>query len=565
MIIQQKHPSPLSSKFFFGVLPLFFLLILFLPPTVSGEAQVASLQDYEQGLIAAREGVWDQAAGRFENALAAAPLLPESFFNLAVAYRNSGSPLLASLWFRAYLETADPSKETTALKSEVKDLDLKIEKKSRELLRAALEAAAQIPDDYWEDRQQALETVARLEALSGRVEEAVKISALGVRPASRFFYLRIYGEFLAAGHDDEGALAILQKIEDPNEANFLRQTLTRYHIVRSERDKAAAFLTKIPDSNARAELLLQLAAAYARSAELKPVFALLSEAKNAEQREKIQTLLLLALLRDKRFEEAERIAQEIKASPDKNTAGAFHLARIVLGDNTKVFEDPEVKKPSALYETTLALLWRGEKDLAQSGCEKLQSSDYAKIACAYVEAETGHFEKILTALQTLDARVQSDFSLSLFRRLVVLNRWEDIQKMIASLNPNPGAQAALLAESASILMAQGQSQQALTAAGQATDIAVSMQLGFVLRRLADWGRACGQTEFSRRVEAAEKVIHWSLLAAQLRRQPSVVNLEKYLAESPEDLMGVVARLEHAADDWERAQNFITSIEKRHRA
>ncbi len=500
---------------------------------------------------------------------------PNPLFNLAAAYRSDGAPVLAALWFRAYLETNSASSDAEAVRREIKRLDDQMEQKPRELLRLALEAAVKIPDEYWEERQRAIENAARLYALSGKIDDAVTVAKQGVRPMSRSFFQREYGEYLAAGGDEEAVTRLIGAIEDPAEANHLRETLFRTRLLRGKKDEAAEFLPQMPDSPARSQLLTQLASAYARSFDPGQVLFLLQEAANQEQRAALEALALLGELRNGNKEEALHLAQKIK---EENASSALNIARVVLGEGADVFREIEAsqpvqgaewKKQSDLYQAALAALWSGDTTLAQNGYETLKKSgpsDYPVILGAYLAAENGQIEKAIESLKTLSEQTRTDLAASFFWRAVGKKDRGQIQNIISALSASPAAQGQLLVEYAKLLSFGGNDSEALNAARQAADLAVKHHSGAVLSGVLKWAAENQQQELVKALSGAERLVRWQLLSGELEKQASIRDLSKFIREkNGDDLRAVAFRLENAAGDWISAQLFIRCVEKRHRS
>lgn len=544
-------------------------------------------QQFKRAREEALQGDWLAAAGNFEQTLERSPLLAESFFNLGAAYQNAGSPVLASLWYRAYLETLGDSEERKTLLKEIAQLDQLSDAKARQILNLAAEGIEKIPEDLWQERQQVLETQALLEALTGRLDRAMQLIQMGVRPIPRSYFLQKYADALAAVHSYTQIEELLKSASDPVEADVMLETLVKYQTLRGEHDQARAALQKIIDPFRRQALLAQLMASETRTFNPDTAQKLLDDARDAKEKSGLEAVLLLAYLRNGRQSEAAALAGQIQieAAAGAQNAASLRLARVVLGEGTQVFSElkalPEgpgqdAPKISGVYRATLAALWSGNSKLAQSGCEWMQRwvqpesrkafADYAVIACGYEQAESKSVRAALPAIQQIKGSAQTDFALSLFFRLASQKRWDEIQNLILALVGNPETQGVLMAELASALSREGRAGEAWVTAQLAADQAVRGRLGMVLHRLSRWGADNHQEDFAGQMRLAEKIANWTLLAHSMEKQTSVLDLDQYVkANSTTDLLASIARLQQAASQWINAGIFIHGIEKRHRA
>lgn len=561
------------------IIPLLILLGASLPRNAFSEdsAQATfenALKEFKQGQLAAGEGHWNIALLHFDNAQKQEPLLPESFFNLGLAYRNSGAPILAVLWLQAYLEAQPDSPDAKTLEQEVNRLKIQAEAKSQELIQLALTSAQQIPEDYEDEKNEALGNIALLEALSGRVEEAVRTAQKAGIRADPSFYLRYYGESLAAAHDYEGVKTALDGIENETQAGNLLLTLARYQILRNEPEAAGLTLRQLPASPERIELLNRLLTLYTRKLDLHSAEPLLKEIKNEQDKRLLQNSLMSGYLKAGLPDEAKKIASELQSLDNP-------VARAVLGEGKQVLEEIKLRKHDAktflkfnsdAYAVTIALAWMNETALAHQGCDLLRqgttaaagaSSDFSAMACAYVYSEENRFDEALNEIEKISAGSKQDFAVSLFWRLVYQQRYEDIQKLISFLR-DPAAKATLIRHFAAGLQALGEKDRAAQLTGEAFNLAVTFNLGFILRDIARQAIRDGDAELERRALKAARVVHWVFLANGFRTKEPVVRLARFFEENKsEDLRLVTSTLIQAAGDWTQAVTYIHSIERRH--
>ncbi|HEX9779735.1 MAG TPA: hypothetical protein VGB20_00815 [bacterium] len=529
--------------------------------------------------MAAEQEDWTQAAHHLEECVQAAPDLTDAYLHLALAHRHAGATLLAVAWLEAYQEAAGDGANRGAVEAEIRRLLEQARTTTGELLKLAAESGRGIPEEFWGDRQQAFEATAFLQALAGHVQGAVRTSAEGGRVRARSRYLRAHGELLAAAHDYPTVRALLEQMDDPAEADRMRAALARYQLLRGEREEAANTVRELSDAGARQDLLSQLVASYARTLDTREAAALVDEAAGAAGRFSLQQTLLFGYLRAGRLDEAAALARGMRAHP----AGDLSAARCVLGEGPQVLAELAGDVPDASeaprrisegYLATLAVLWMGEPELARQGCELLEGwirqfsltpyASFGAIACGYVNAETGRMDETLTSLETLEPRAQTDFAVSLFWRLARLGRLDDLQRLILALESNPAAQGTLFKELAGLLSAAERHTEAIVTAQVAAEHAQARRLGFVLRELAGWAEAYGQTEFAEALLRRERLAHWAALAGSLGTRESIARLDRFLdGRASGDLRAVTAALQQAAADWISALAYIRAISERH--
>ena len=563
---------------------LLFLCFVNIPfPTRAeqvGEPPGHTLQEFQRGQLAAQQGQWDLALDHFDKAQKEEPLLAAAYFNLGLAYRNSGSPVLASLWFRAFLEAEPGTEEADQIGKEINRLELQAEAKARQLLELALSSAEQIPEEYADERQQDLEGLALIEAISGRTDEAVKIAQKAGGKADKSFYLRRYGESLAVAHDYQGAEAVLKQITEPDQAERLLAAIANYQILRSEREEARRTLHQMAPSPERAGLLNQLVALYTRELDARLAEPLLEEAAGVQEKLALQTTLLSGYLKAGLLDQAKRTALEIQRSDAP--AAAIRLARVLGGEGERVLGEleqmrPDPKNPwqqvSESYTLTLALAWMGDLGLARRGCDLSRqfvagrgepgTGDFAAIACTWVASEEGKMDEVFKGVAGISSASQNDFSVSLFWRLAHQKRYGDIQKLIDFIR-SPAVKATLLQHLAGRFKAEGKGEEAGRFNREALEIAVSFNLGFVLRKMALSAEREGDPELAGEALRTERTLHWIFLAREYQTKEALVNLPSYLDHhQSDDLRLLTASLRQAADDWASAVALIRGIEERH--
>ena len=134
----------------------------------------------ERGLLAAEAGNWPEALERFEEVQLAEPSRPQTYFNMGLAYRHAGSPILAAIWFRAFLEAYPDAPQAGTVGDEINQLDQLIDNKIKELLRLALESAKNYPVEYEQAKLQAFGDIAFTYNATGKVDNAFAIGQLSI-------------------------------------------------------------------------------------------------------------------------------------------------------------------------------------------------------------------------------------------------------------------------------------------------------------------------------------------------------------------------------------------------
>lgn len=152
---------------------LFGLAALYLSPSVCAQSQPSvhaseiAQEFFNQGLEAAEKKQWDLASRQFREAQLADPLNSVILHDLGRAYQMAGAPVLAALWLHAYLEAAPATEDLAGLRREITDLDAQIQQIVGDLLNLAQTAAQSIPEEIPAAREEALNALARVQALSG--------------------------------------------------------------------------------------------------------------------------------------------------------------------------------------------------------------------------------------------------------------------------------------------------------------------------------------------------------------------------------------------------------------
>ncbi len=501
---------------------------------------------------------------------------PASLFNSGLNFRQRGAPLLAALWFRAYLESASNIPERQKIEKEIERLEMQTGAKSKELLQLAFSAADQIADDFWDEKREALERIAGLTALSGHVNEALQIKqGIDSRFSDASFYHRYSGEYFVLAHDYSAVQTELHAITDPAQSDLLLATLAQYQLLRNERTAAQKVIRAMPPSPARAQLLNQLAALYTRALQVKAALPLLEEAKTEEEKIILKSTFLLGFVKAGLTEDAEKMALEM----GKNQSLA---AKVVLGNGNEALQEKIKAKPndkdlnlwiSDVYQLTVALAWMGHAQEARKGCEAMRQAashlsgqgfaDYVSIACAYAVTETENFKETLLLTTKISPASLKDFLISLYWRLIYLKRYDDIQTLISSIQ-DPDVKAMLSLEFSNALEQTGKTEEAHQHLQQAYDLAVKFNLGFVLHDIALGFQKKGDYQQAGEIFRTEKMVRWIFLARELETRQPLVDLAQFIEKNKtDDLSAASAILAQAAGDWISAMILTRGIERRH--
>lgn len=505
---------------------------------------------FEQGRMAAAENRWNLATQLFSDAQKADPLFPEVLFNLGVAHEMNGSPVLAALWFQAFLEASPDSSMGAQVSEKIFVLTSEIEAKSEELLTLAEKAAEGIPAEIEDARDEALHAVSLVSAIAGKNR-------------SEPVYLRIYGEYLAAARDYEGAGALVAEIGDPAEQNHLLHTLGNYQILRDERALALHTIRRMSESEERTALLKSLLVVFTRELNVHEAEPLLNEVRQESERAEFKELLLLGYIKAGFVEEAKKTASQINDSK---------IAKVMLGKGKEVLNELKKQTPNtkeawrkdlALYQVASALAWLGEKDLARESVELTGAGDCRDLARALVASEDGRFQETLDLMRKMSPAIESDFALSLFWRLVHENRVDEAGQLSEAVRSNM-AKSNLLRLLARVYRQKGNAEKSAKLAGQSFEAALASNSSLTLRSLGQEAAVDGKAEL---VEAAfhiEWVTHWIALARALERKDSIYDLAAYFEKYQGGEYITFARaVTRAAGDWASALTYLRGTQKWH--
>lgn len=543
----------------------------------SESPSVIVMKEFQSGQTAFDQGLWNEALHHFDTAQHLAPLQPDVYFNLGTSFRKSTSPLLAVLWLHAYLEAVPDTPDHDSIQSEIKRLEALADSKAQDLARLAASSVSKFPEEFAEEKESALKTLASIQGAAGRTREAQQIFPVSDPVA----YSLQFGEYLAASHDYTTLEELLNSFQNKEATQPLLILLAQYQLGRLEKDSALKTLQRLPASVERSKLLIQLCALLTRELETDKAAALLSLIEDKASQDSFRALLLTGLLKAGKTDQARSLADQILK--ESSNPAQTQIARLVNGQGNQVLKEMKNTNTSApgsisslaadLYTFTTAAAWIGNQELADQGCRELESlahrndgkliSPFAPMACAYSAAEQNHFEQVLARLQTLDPTSEAEFSASLFWRLALKNQVEQLAQLVQVIR-NPSATASLQLKLARLYFLSGNSDQASELLQKCFEGAVVSSTAYVLRNLGELAAEIGNPDLAEKSFKTERVLHWIFLARNYQNKETITDLGSYLDKNKSDDLRILASaLTQAAGDWTSAVTLIRGTEKRH--
>ena len=171
-----KIPSPrIFLQTVFGSLVV--AQICWLAPAALAQSVPASAQNaFERGKIAAKQGDWGLALKYFNQAHKAASRVPVFLYALGSAHKETKHPVLAAIYFRAYLEAFPKAPNAERVRRNVLEQEIFIDRLVREIYGEALSTVKRIPrrGARKKHRISILESMAR----AGELEEVGRIGRL---------------------------------------------------------------------------------------------------------------------------------------------------------------------------------------------------------------------------------------------------------------------------------------------------------------------------------------------------------------------------------------------------
>ncbi len=209
------------------VLCAFFYLLIGLGLLITADAQQqsddlppAAKEALGKGLSAAGQKEWKLAIRYFEEARKAAPHSPVALYNLALAEMQvPGRELRAVACFEAYLLTSPPTDKTTAVRSQIPNLELKAEANTGLIIDMLKSLANKYAAGSYEQRS-AQQSIAVLQAHAGDVSAAMAgAQQLASDSSYVSFISNIAGALAEEGHFEEAKRLAGQITETNNRSS----------------------------------------------------------------------------------------------------------------------------------------------------------------------------------------------------------------------------------------------------------------------------------------------------------------------------------------------------------
>ncbi len=203
------------------------------------ELPSAAQEAVKNGILAAKQQEWQIAIEKFQHARQLAPKAPEIYGYLGlVESKVPGRELRAVAWFGAYLAAIRHPDNEAAVKEEIATLQIKSEANIDRILKAAENAAHQIPtkkDSYINvsgkkislhdgasDRKGGLARVAKIYARTGNDKEAMRIITASNIDLNTTINYGVVGWLIEYGGEDgiAGARTLLARAEKFLQKNY---------------------------------------------------------------------------------------------------------------------------------------------------------------------------------------------------------------------------------------------------------------------------------------------------------------------------------------------------------
>lgn len=166
--------------------------VIILTAPADGRAQstvrpAAAEQALNRGFEMAQRERWSLAIRYFGNAQELAPTDPVILFNLALANdRAAGRDVIATAWYRAYLEAAPNADNAAKVRARVTDLEIEVEATIVDLLDTARAISQQLNA---QPRATAMSQIVGAQAVSGNVQQAL-LGLASLQPGSKSDWAR---------------------------------------------------------------------------------------------------------------------------------------------------------------------------------------------------------------------------------------------------------------------------------------------------------------------------------------------------------------------------------------
>ncbi len=565
---------------------LMLLTALPVPPAaaeMTAADPVAMQRAAERGKTAAAAADWPLAIRYFSEARAAAPHLPENLFNLALAHHQAGHPLIAAAWFRAYLEALPESDKHAQIEMILEEIDVKSEIKARELRRITEETLPKFPDSRAAARQQGYGWLAYAYAQGGEIEAADAAARKTPVRATAEDFRQYYGQVLARAHDYAGVARMLDGIQDPERRNLVLYALADSQMQRDEDDRLVPTVARMSPSETRRRFLTGWMIHWTRALRNDDARRILTLAGTPEENAHLAQILMAGYLKAGDHEAARALAREVRTRGREAGLAPEDLrtARLVGGEGKRVLEEvrdlpvnPEApwEKAEALSSAAIHLAWMGDLKAAQEGCAAMDRfadefpqpavRDFVGITCSYVRAEAGEMPDAVARLEELSPGTQRHFRLSLFWRLVALDRLEAAAELALGAE-DARDQARLFHALAHVWQARGGDAAAVWRE-KARDAAVRANAAYVLKQMAIEAAEAGDPAEAEALFRAERLARWIGVAEYFSGKESLADLEGFLKKAGDaDLLETVRLLTAASLEWEEARGYLHGVETWH--
>jgi hypothetical protein len=575
-------------------------------PVLSEEAR----RLIQRGIVAADAREWAVASQYFVEAQKFEPLHPKVLFNLGFAYLNEGRPVLADLWWRAYLAVQPDAPNAAQVKKEVDRLDIQIESSSAKLTAEAITGLQELPDPMSPEEREAFQAPADPSALqgqkippdigqrrrntigailfaqtaTGRITEAANFAArLNLNQVSLDSLHRYFGQIQADAGDFEGAEKTLREIRLPAERDALLGSLVTAEIAGEELADAERHLDLMTQPQQKAQYLEFLILKRVRQLEPEAAEAVVSRyALTDPDRVRITHLIMTGYLKKDLPDKARSIAEATltgadladpkqfgRTVPALAGAGRFSEALALLEKADAQFkkEQPQILNAAALLAQ--CQIWNGQ-DLA--GLEPVLAfvRRHKSPAAPPVEhrllaglhAEQGNIDNSAAEILQMPANERDSLPVSLFWRLVQKKLYGKAAKM-ALVSESPLVRARLFLRLAEAIQGPDAAFQKRELRERSLKWATEALDPVGLRELARGAARDGDSDFAARAARTAAAVNWIELADYFTRVPPTSDLKKHL-ESLKlqgfDLVPYGTAM--AALDWGRVAVYIKARERK---
>ncbi|MBI4550499.1 MAG: hypothetical protein HY714_06200 [Candidatus Omnitrophica bacterium] len=594
------------------------LMIFFWMTTTAAEApktQSPVLSDearrlLERGVVAADAKEWAVASQYFGEAQKFEPLHPKVLFNLGFAYLNAGRPVLADLWWRAYLAVAPEAPNAPQVKAEISRLDIKIQSASAKLIGEAMTGLQELPDSMSAEEREAFQAPVDPSALqgqkappdlaqrrkntvgailfaqtaTGRITEAANFAArMSLNQVSLDSLHRYFGQVQADAGDFEGAERTLGEIQMPAERDALLNSLAVAEIAAEALASAERHLDLVSDIQQKIALLDFLIFKRVRQLEPEAAEAAFSRYELPEaDRVRLTHLIMTGYLKKDLPEEARRLAEKNLAGTDAADPKKFGITALALAGMGRFAEslellrkaDAQLKKEALQILHAAALLaqcqiWSGQDlDALQPVLDFIRRHKAPvvfamehRILAAYY-AERGDIDRAAAEVRQMPVNEKDSLPVSLFWRLVQKKLYGKAAKM-ALVSESALVRSRLFLKLADAVQGPEAAFQKRELRERSLKWALEALDPVGLRELARGAARDRDSEFAARAAKAAAAVNWIELADYFTRVPSTSDLNQHLESLKlQGFDAVPYGTAMAALDWGRVSVYIKARERK---